>query len=109
MLEVYVGAGGGIENGTPDAASLLETKRIGGQNETTSWIYPGDDFSGAVYSSVVEGAQPERESKIRESIVARTVAGWFIRQPRRVDPKNDRRLKRTDAAYPSRVGTTKQA
>ena len=62
--------GGGIKNGTPDAGSVLETKRIGGQNETTSRIYPGDDFSGAVYSGVVEGAQPERESKIRGEIVA---------------------------------------
>ena len=79
MLEVYGVAGGGIENGTPDAGSLLETERIGGQNETTSWIYPGDDFSGAVYSGVVEGAKPERESKIKGSNCRGTFAGWFIR------------------------------
>ena len=55
-----------MENGTPVAASLLESKRIGGQNETTSRIYPGDDLSSAVYSSVMEGTKPERERKITQ-------------------------------------------
>jgi hypothetical protein len=57
-----------MEDGTPVAGSVLESKRIGGQNETTSWIYPGDDLSGAVYSGVMEGTQPERERrKIRRT------------------------------------------
>jgi hypothetical protein len=29
VLEVYAGAGGGIENGTPDAASLLKPSELG--------------------------------------------------------------------------------
>jgi hypothetical protein len=67
-----------MEDGTPVAGSVLESKRIGGQNETTSWIYAGDDLSGAVYSGVMEGTQPERERKIRKRESRDLLAGWFI-------------------------------
>jgi len=62
-------------NGSRFAASVLETYRIGGQNEIADRIYAGDSIPGAFYGGALEGAEPEGRAKVEKQVAGGKDAG----------------------------------
>jgi len=68
VLERYLAIKGRAENGILLAATELEKRGNGGQNETANRIHTGDAVSGAVHRGSMERAQPEGRTEVKQPV-----------------------------------------
>jgi hypothetical protein len=92
----------GWANSSRVAPSVLESYRIGGQNEIADRIYAGDSIPGAFYGGALEGAEPEGRTKVEKHVAGGKGAGECL--DRELKAVSATKLKRTDRGLSHKEG-----